>query len=79
MVTSLGHSGADSSSTASRPVRSASSISPSVRMCSQPAALMWPRNEFGIRAALHLAVGDGGGLHAAAGVHDHLLDRRTVR
>ena len=47
VVTSLGHSGADSSSTASRPVRSASSIRPSVRTCSQPAALMWPRNEFG--------------------------------
>ena len=46
-MTSLGHSGADSSSTASRPVRSASSISPSVRTCSQPAALMWPRNELG--------------------------------
>ena len=47
MVTSLGHSGADRSSTASRPVRSASSISPSVRTCSHPAALMWPRNELG--------------------------------
>ena len=47
MVTSLGHSGADSSSTAWLPVRSASSINPSVRTCSQPAALMWPRNELG--------------------------------
>ena len=78
MVTSLGHSGADSSSTASRPVRSDSSISPSVRTCSQPAALMWPRNEFGIRAALHVAVGDGGRLQPAAGVHHHLIDRRAV-
>src|SRR6266540_2042785 len=47
VVTSLGQSVAESSSTASVAVRSASSISPSFAMCSQPAAAMWPRNEFG--------------------------------
>ena len=47
VVTSLGQSVAESSSTASVAVRSASSSSPSLAMCSQPAAAMWPRNEFG--------------------------------
>ena len=47
VVTSLGQSLAASSSTASVPTRSASATRPSGGMCSQPAAAMCPRNEFG--------------------------------
>ena len=77
-MTSLGHSCADRSSTASSPVRSDSSISPSCWMCSHPGRLMWPRNELGNDRRWSSPSADRGRLDPAPECTRRLVDRRAL-